>query len=85
MLKTAKPRKNIYHQVHRKAMEKTIEVLVKTRHTDEITIQMVAVHLRIISDEINREYTKMSPGNILIWRRIFEILGKYTSTVKSVL
>ena len=43
---------------------------------DERTITEIATKLRIIGDELNEEYTKLSFRNIFIWIRVLAVLRR---------
>ena len=46
------------------------------KEIDERTIKEVAANLRIIGDEINAKYTRLTFRNIVTWIRILRIMGK---------
>ena len=49
---------------------------VDGKEIDDRTIKEVAANLRIIGDEINAKYTKLSLRNIFLWIRIIRIFGR---------
>ena len=55
---------------------KEIDDSVDRKEIDEQTIKEVAANLRIIGDEINAKYTKLSFRNIVLWIRILRVLGR---------
>lgn len=69
-----------------KPEEQDIEDVVDGEEIDERTIKEVAANLRIIADEINTEYSRMSLGNIVFWIRIMGLfrwiwIGKFIHTL----
>ena len=59
-----------------KEVQEAGEDIVDGKEIDERTIKEVAANLRIIGDEINAKYTRLTFRNIVTWIRILRIMGK---------
>ena len=59
-----------------KEVQEAGEDSVDGKEIDERTIKEVAANLRIIGDEINAKYTRLTFRNIVTWIRILRIMGK---------
>ena len=59
-----------------KEVQEAGEDIVDGKEIDERTIKEVAANLRIIGDEINAKYTRLTFRNIVTWIRLLRIMGK---------